>query len=55
MAKIHEELLVIKISQITKDGVQAPSKITEDVIMALTQVAQELVGEGAIVEIESAE
>lgn len=54
MAKIQEEIIVIKFSQLVKDGVESQSPITEDVIAALTQVAEELVGSGVIVEIERA-
>ena len=55
MAKIQEEMLIIKFSQITREGAAAESRVTEDLITALTQVAEELVGPGVIVEIESAQ
>lgn len=55
MAKIHEEILIIKLSQITREGVQVESRVTEDLIAALTQVTEELAGQGVIVEIESAQ
>ena len=55
MAKIQEEILIIKFSQISRDGAEAPSRVTTEVITALTQVAEELVGTGVIVEIESAQ
>lgn len=54
MAKIQEEVIVIKFSQLIKDGTESPTKITEDVTLALTQVAEELVGPGVVVEIERA-
>lgn len=55
MAKIQEEIIVIKVSQICKDNdAQADVKVNDDVIMALTQVAEELIGSGAVVEIERA-
>lgn len=54
MAKIQEEIIVIKFSQLVKDGAESPSKITDDVTAALTQVAEELVGAGVIVELERA-
>ena len=54
MAKIHEEILVIKISQLIKDGVEPTTRATDDVTTALAQVAEELVGPGVIVEIERA-
>lgn len=54
MAKIQEEIIIIKFSQLVKDGEEAGTRITEDVTAALTQVAEELVGAGVIVEIERA-
>jgi hypothetical protein len=54
MAKIKEEIIVIKFSQLVKDGAESPSHVTEDVTAALTQVAEELVGAGVVVEIERA-
>lgn len=54
MAKIQEEIIVIKFSQLVKDGSDSAPRVTEDVTQALTQVAEELVGAGVIVEIERA-
>jgi hypothetical protein len=54
MAKIHEEIIVIKFSQIVKDDAQPAPRVIEEVTQALTQVAEELVGAGVIVEIERA-
>ena len=54
MAKIQEEIIVIKFSQLVKDGSDSSPCVTEDVAAALTQVAEELVGAGVIVEIEKA-
>jgi hypothetical protein len=56
MAKIVEDVLVVKFSKIVKDSendkvVLANSEIQQ----ALEQVAQELVGEGVIVEVMGAE
>jgi hypothetical protein len=50
MAKIVEDVIVIKISQLVKDNADMTSAVTEDVRLALEQVAQELVGTGAVVE-----
>lgn len=52
MAKIHEEIIIIKFSQLVKDGVETAPRVTEDVTAALAQVAEELVGPGIVVEIE---
>jgi hypothetical protein len=54
MAKIHEEILIIKFSRLVKDSTESVPRSPEDVITALTQVAEELVGAGVIVEIERA-
>lgn len=52
MAKIYEEVVVVKLSKLVKDG-EANSLIAgEDITAALEQVAQELVGTGVIVEVE---
>lgn len=55
MAKIIEDTLIIKFSKIVKDNDVDPDVIlsTEN-IYAIEQVAQELVGNGTIVEIQLA-
>jgi hypothetical protein len=53
MAKIVEEVVIIKLSKLVKDGVDT-SIITNDLQSALEQVAQELVGDGVVVEVEKA-
>lgn len=56
MAKIIEDVLVVKFSKIVKDSDNNTSKIvTEEVKQALEQVSQELVGESVIVEVVGAE
>lgn len=55
MAKIHEELVVIKFSKLTRETQPTDSVITSEISAALEQVAQELVGEGVIVEVETAD
>ena len=54
MAKIQEEVVVIRVSQLVKEGAESAPRVTEDVAQALVQVAEELVGGGAVVEIERA-
>jgi hypothetical protein len=54
MAIVHEEIVIIKVSKLIKDPTQAPELITADTMLALEQVAQELIGDGAIVEVEEA-
>jgi hypothetical protein len=53
MAKIVEEVVVIKLSKLVKDDVVA-GIVTADLQSALEQVAQELVGDSVIVEVEKA-
>lgn len=54
MAKLHEEVVVIKITQLAKNDEQPSPRATPEVVAALAQVAEELVGAGAVVEIEAA-
>jgi hypothetical protein len=55
MAKIIEHVLVIKFSKIAKDSESESAAIVgADIQQALEQVAQELVGNGVVVEVESA-
>jgi hypothetical protein len=54
MAKMIEEVIVIKLSKLVRDNDSA-EKITDgDVQAALEQVAQELAGPGVLVEVEKA-
>lgn len=53
MAKIVEDIVIIKFSKIVKDSESdVPGIAGADVQAALEQVAQELVGEGVVVEVE---
>lgn len=52
MAKIIEDVVVIKFSRIAKDTETDISVINKELQSALEQVAQELVGENIIVEVE---
>ena len=55
MAKIIEDTLIIKFSKIVKDNETDPDVIlSNENIYAIEQVAQELVGNGTIVEIQLA-
>lgn len=54
MAKIHEEVVVIKLSKLVKNGDGAGAVASDEIIAAIEQVAQELVGDGVIVEVEKA-
>lgn len=55
MAKIVEEVVVIKFSKIVKDDSAATVEVTEEVRAALEQVAQELVDSSVIVEVMQVE
>jgi hypothetical protein len=53
MAKIVEDVVVIKFSKLVKDSHDEGSAIAgNDIQQALEQVAQELVGDGVVVEVE---
>lgn len=52
MAKIYEETIVIKLSKLIKNEQDANSMTNDDVLGALEQVTQELVGDAIIVEVE---
>jgi len=55
MAKIVEDVIVIKFSKIVKDSESDSAGIAgADVQAALEQVAQELVGDAVVVEVERA-
>lgn len=55
MAKIHEEVVVIKLSKLIKEKDSDEQFIaTNDVCDALQSVAEELLGAGIIVEVERA-
>ena len=54
MAKIVEDVIVIKFSKIVKDSEEGSSIASSDVQTALEQVAQELVGDSVVVEVVQA-
>ena len=54
MAKIHEEVIVIKVSKLVKDSADIGSVVPEDVAAALQSVAEELLGDSVVVEVERA-
>jgi hypothetical protein len=55
MAKIVEDVVVIKFSKIVKDSESIGSSIAgPDIQAALEQVAQELAGDSVVVEVEKA-
>lgn len=54
VAKIHEEVLVIKLSKLVKNSQEENSMVNEEILTALEQVTQELVGTDIVVEVEKA-
>lgn len=53
MAKIVEELIVVKLSKLVKNEQDSDIKLaSNDTVAALEQVVQELVGDNIIVEVE---
>lgn len=55
MARIQEEVIVITISKLLKNNDEAGTEIvSEDVMTALSSVAEELLGNGVVVEVNKA-
>lgn len=56
MAKVHEEIIVITISKLVKDtdAADAPNLANSEIIAALGSVAEELLGNGVVVEVNKA-
>ena len=55
MAKIQSEKIVITVSRIVKDSDSvSDSVVNDEIIAALEQVAQELIGNSVVVEITTA-
>jgi hypothetical protein len=52
MAKIVEDIVIIKFSKIVKDSELGNEIVNGDLQSALEQVAQELVGDAVVVEVE---
>jgi hypothetical protein len=54
MAKIYEELVVIKLSKLVRDDADVQAIATDDIVVALQTVAEELAGDGVVVEADRA-
>jgi hypothetical protein len=55
MAKLHEEVIVIKVSTLLRDNVTAtPVLLTDEVTQSIEAVVQELAGADTLVEIQIA-
>ena len=55
MAKIIEQVIVIKFSRLVKDGEAIGEGIDKEVLQTLETVSQELVGKDFVVEIDEIE
>lgn len=53
MAKIQEEIIVVRLSKLVKDTDQYIPVVDKDVLEALDKVVQELCGPGVVSEIET--
>ena len=51
MAKLNEQMLVIKVSELLRDNQEANEILNADIIGQLEQVIAELAGAGKVVEI----
>lgn len=54
MAKIQEEIIIVKFSKLIRETDQSSSIITADLVESLQAVTEELAGSGIIVEVERA-
>ena len=55
MAKIQEEIIVVKVSRLLKDAEQGTPIIDADAVASLEAVIQELAGNNALVELAAGE
>ena len=54
MAKLHEEVIVVKVSKLLKDNDSEPVILDTDTVTSIEAVIQELAGAGALVEVQKA-
>ena len=54
MAKLQEEVLVVKVSKLLKDSDSQEELLSEETLQNLEAVLQQLVGSGALIEISIA-
>ena len=54
MAQIHEEIVVLNISELIKNGDKPGQIITPDILAQIENVLQNLMGDGIIVEATNA-
>jgi hypothetical protein len=54
MAKIQEEVIVITVSKLVKNDNASTEIVSDDTVIALASVAEELLGNGVVVEVNKA-
>jgi hypothetical protein len=54
MAKLHEEVVVVKVSKLLKDSEQPNTILNDEIVQSLEAVVQELAGGNTLVEIQVA-
>jgi hypothetical protein len=54
MAKLHEEVIVVKVSKLLKDSESESTILDNDTITSIEAVVQELAGAGTLVEVQKA-
>lgn len=52
MAKVIEDVVIVKFSKLVKDDADDQDIATKEILQTLEQVSQELAGDGIIVEVE---
>lgn len=55
MAKIVQDIVAIEVSRLAKDGEDLAALITPEMMATIEAVVQELVGDGAVVEVKGTE
>lgn len=50
MSKIIEETIVITIGRLVKEGAEVESLATQEIVTSIESIAQELIGDSAIIE-----
>lgn len=53
MAKIKEEILIIRVSTITRTTEDKPNLLNSEIAQTIEQVVSELIGDAAVVEVET--
>jgi translation initiation factor IF-2 len=54
MAKLHEEVIVVKVSKLLKDSDNEAVILDSDTLASIEAVVQELAGAGTLVEVQKA-